>query len=863
MTRKIDRSRGPRYLCFALWATILLTIPTLADESQSEGDYYGDPLPKGAVARLGTIRFRHGGDIVSQMHFSPDDKVLASAGKDRVVRIWDAANGRQLQRLEGHEGEVWDLAFFSTGDRLASVSWLPTASNDQSLRIWDLTSGQLLRRVNLPGNGSPCVVVSPDGNTVATARPDGDVDLWDVNSGERLRTESMASVPVRSLAFLNNGNTLASGSIYEKTTQPGFVFTLLHSENTRHKQTFKFRLNSRTRTSEIDPRTGAGCRLSISADENTVAVSSNDGVVRFFDVPTRAFTHEISGLPNTTMSLSPDGRFVASGHQGISLRDRTKVEQAHDFWTANTTVTAVDFSHDGEQLVAATDTGVIRLWDLESGDELIQPGPTHDRWVKAIAFSPNGKSVVTGGMDDRLRCWDVATGRQIWDVPTRTNVLASTVLEFTPDGSEILLCMRHNREVEFFDVEDGEKTRTISTSVHGDVLDLSPDQRYLVLARANNGVELVDLETSVKRQAGKGSRIRMDAVAIAPDGNTVATASRSGGRKGEPVVRLWDMDQKKDQIRELMAPGGDDNKVYGADYVCFSPNGQYVAAASQQAILVWDVSSGRLLQELPSTGNRMWPIAISPDSNFLATCLGTEVVLYELATGEEVTRFAGHETYLTCIVFHPDGRHLASGAWDGSTLVWDLSTLADDLYSQTSSPEELFDEHWQMLSDFDSKLGQTAVWALVRQGEDAVAMFQQRLQPQTLPVIDEEELATLLSELEDDHYDIRERAMDKLAELGDAAMPHFKTVLQETPSLELRSRVTRLMREQEESLYEIDADELVILRAIQALEQIGTEPARQLLEHLATGDLERLTTKASQAALQRLEHRIRNRIIGE
>lgn len=863
MSSTIARSQRLRRLCFALWAILFLAVPALADESQPGGDYYGDPLPVGAVARLGTIRFRHGGDVVYRTRFGPRDNVLASAGKDRVVRIWDPASGRQLHRLEGHEGEVWDLAFFPAGDRLASVSWLPAGTNDQSLRIWDLASGTLIHRSSIRGNGSPSVAVSPDGNTVATARPDGDVDIWDANSGVRIRTDSMSSVPVRSLSFLNNGNTLAAGTFYEKTTQPGFVFTLRHKAEGKPKQTFKFRLNSRNRTSEIDPRTGAGCILATSADGTTVGVASNDGVVRFFDVPSGSFTHEISGLPSKTMSLSPDGRIVASGYQGISLRDRTKVEQARDFWSDNVTVTAVDFSGDGKQLVAATDTGVIRLWDLETSDELIEPGPTHDRWVKAIAFSPDGKLVVTGGMDDRLRCWEVATGRQLWDIPLRTNVLASTVLEFTPAGSEILICVRHNREVEFYDVKDGKKSRSINTTVHGDVLDLSPDQRYLVLARASNGIELVDLETSVKREAGQGSRVRMDAVAIAPDANTVATASRSGGRKGEPVVRLWDMDEKMDQIRGLMAPGGNDNKVYGSDFVCFSPNGKYVAAASQQAILVWDVSSGRLLCDLPSTGNRMWPIAFSPDSHFLATCLGSEVVLYELATGEEVTRFAGHETYLTCIVFHPDGRHLASGAWDGSTLVWDLSTLADELYSQASSPEERLNEHWELLSEFDSNRGQSAVWALVRQGDDAVAMFQQRLQPQTIPVIDEEELATLLSELEDDHYATREQAMDKLAELGEAVVPHFEAVLQETPSLELRSRVTRLMREQEESLYEIDADELVILRATQALEQIGTEPARQLLEHLATGDLERLATQASQAALQRVERRMRNGVIKE
>jgi len=837
---------------------LLIATPLLADDPRASGDFYGDPLPHGAIARLGTIRFRHGGDVVYQVRFAPGDKILASAGKDHVVRVWDAHSGRQLHRLEGHQGEVRGVAFFPDAQRLASVSLGNNGSNDQTLRIWDLVSGELIRRITLPHAGSLCVAVSPDGNTVVTGRPNGDVDLWNANSGQRIRTESMASVAARSILFLNDGKTLATGSIYEKKTQPGFTLSVLDLTGKKPRQTFTFRLNSRNRTSDIDPRTGAGCILAASADGRTLAVASNDGVVRFFDVENREFTHEISGLPNKTMALSPDGRLVASGHQGITLRDRTKVEQAKVFWEKNVAVTAVDFSGDGRQLVAATDTGIIRLWDLETAKELVESGPTHDRWVKAIAFSPNGKLVVTGGMDDKLRCWQVATGKQLWEIAARTNVLASTVLEFTPDGSEILLGARHNRELEYFDSESGKKSHTVTMSVHGDVLSISDDQRHLVLSRANHGIEMVDIETGVKKQVGEGSRLRIDAVAIAPDATTIATASRSGGRNQEPVVRLWDINEKKKPLRSLLGSSRNTKNVYGADYVRFSSDGQYIAAASQQAILVWDVASGRLLWEFPATGNRMWPIAFSPDSRFIASSRGSDIVLYELATGEEVTRLTGHETYITCIVFHPDGRHLASGAWDGTTLVWDLGTLADGLLSRSQPLEERLSELWLALADPDSRRGQSAVWALVRHGADAVAMLGRHLEPETSPVIDEQELATFFLQLEDDNYATRERAMKEISALGDVALPHLEAVLQEAPSLELRSRITRLIREQEESVFEIDVDELVVLRAIEVLEQIATKPARQLLEELSTGDAGRLATTVSRQALRRIEHRRRS-----
>jgi len=257
----------------------------------------------------------------------------------------------------------------------------------------------------------------------------------------------------------------------------------------------------------------------------------------------------------------------------------------------------------------------------------------------------------------------------------------------------------------------------------------------------------------------------------------------------------------------------------------------------------------------------MWPIAFSPDERFIATCRGSEIVLYEMSTGEEAARLAGHETYLTCIVFHPDGQHLASGAWDGTTLVWDLSTLADDLLSHTEPLDERLAQLWHALEDPDARRGQAAVWALVRPDADAVALLSQHLEPEISPAIDEQELATMLRELEDDNYATRERAMKKFSALGAAAVPHLEAVLREAPSLELRSRITRLIREQEESLFKIDVNELVILRAIQVLEQIATKPARQLLEELTTGDAGRLATTASQEALRRIEHRMQSGVV--
>src|SRR5262245_892153 len=85
------------------------------DQAQAAGgksaltDLYGDPLPPGALARLGTLRLRMK-DGAGAIALSPDGKAVAAAGHD-AVRLWDAATGKEVRRFEGPFGSVWHLAF--------------------------------------------------------------------------------------------------------------------------------------------------------------------------------------------------------------------------------------------------------------------------------------------------------------------------------------------------------------------------------------------------------------------------------------------------------------------------------------------------------------------------------------------------------------------------------------------------------------------------------------------------------------------------------------------------------------------------------------------------------------------------------
>jgi WD40 repeat protein len=141
-----------------------------------------EPLPAGALARLGTYRLRHTNRI-GAIAFSPDGKLLASAGseeggRDHTVRLWAVATGEERRRLEGHQSGVDCLAFAPDGNLLAS------GGRDRTLRLWDVVTGREVRRLTVPKGGAQCLAFSPDGKTLASvSMNDTAVHLWDVATG--------------------------------------------------------------------------------------------------------------------------------------------------------------------------------------------------------------------------------------------------------------------------------------------------------------------------------------------------------------------------------------------------------------------------------------------------------------------------------------------------------------------------------------------------------------------------------------------------------------------------------------------------------------------------------------------------------
>jgi WD40 repeat protein len=204
-------------LSICLVAGVLLQDPVRPDAGGSgrgQVDSLGDPLPEGATARIGSLRF-WSVKPASSIAFSPDGKTVTAvaSGYSGDLRIWDAASGRVVrtlrrpQRRDPDTGGMHWVAFSPDGKTLA------VAGTEGTIDLWDVPSWRITRTLAGHEGVVRRVVFAPDGKGLATGGDDGTVRLWDLMSGAIRRLPvPVPEKSVRCLAFSPDGRTLASGS---------------------------------------------------------------------------------------------------------------------------------------------------------------------------------------------------------------------------------------------------------------------------------------------------------------------------------------------------------------------------------------------------------------------------------------------------------------------------------------------------------------------------------------------------------------------------------------------------------------------------------------------------------------------------
>lgn len=115
---------------------------------------------------------------VTSLAFAADGNVLVSGGHDGVIRLWDCKTSGELRRLEGHEADVRAVAISADGSRVVSASY------DRTIRLWDGKTGKELRLLVTLKREGTAVAITPDGRRIVGGSVQGRARLWDAETGD-------------------------------------------------------------------------------------------------------------------------------------------------------------------------------------------------------------------------------------------------------------------------------------------------------------------------------------------------------------------------------------------------------------------------------------------------------------------------------------------------------------------------------------------------------------------------------------------------------------------------------------------------------------------------------------------------------
>jgi RNA polymerase sigma factor (sigma-70 family) len=559
-------------------------------------------------------------DIAGRVAFSTDGKTLASAGFDGKVILWDVEKGTKKQVLDGHANWVFGVAFSPDGKLLASCGY------DKTIRLWDAKTGKPIATLNRHRGGVRAIAFSPDSKQIASGGTDLTIRVWDIEKKESIQTIKGHEDAIRSVAFSVDGKRLLSGG--EDSTAR--LWNIADG-----KQIGVYQVNAIVREAIFSPR---GRALAVAAEDRSIRILDPElRILRSNQSPHTAAA--------TCLVYSPDARSLFSGSSDRTIR---RWEAAVDARSALVTLrtgaklmAVASYSPDGKWLATAGFDRLLRVRPAEQGALRWAPEGL-DSSVMGMALSPDGKTLASGHMDQTVKLWDRETGK-------RKAVLSGHkhrvwAMAFSPDGKKLV---------------------SVSGSWH----------------RAGEGgdVKLWDLTTNKEEATLPDHAATVMAVAWSSDGKTIATGARDG------LVRLFDAKS----LKELHVLRGHKEN---ARSVVFSPDGRFLCTGSADALVkVWSVADGKEIVSLKGPEKGVNCVDWSRDGKHLAAVARPaakpepgEVRLWSVSMEagppafKEKAVLKGHTAHVLACAFSPDSKTLASVggvfAAFGEVIVWDVAT---------------------------------------------------------------------------------------------------------------------------------------------------------------------------------------------
>jgi WD40 repeat protein len=559
---------------------------------------------------------------VQALAYSPDGRLLASAGWDGAVRLWDAQTNKLARVLVGRAANVGTLAWSPDSKMLAAGSW-----SGRGVVIWEVASGRKLRTVE-EEQMIYSLSWSADGKSLATGGHER-VRVWDVATGDPL----VAPVGQHLVAYAPDGQTLFVGTIITpgQPTELGRLVDAATGKIKRHL-----------------PLDNLTVQMAAwSPDSKTLAL---------------ALGGSLTGQAQRLLLLDAATGKVA---RTITAQDLGGPKEG--------SIQQVAWSPDGKTLAAYGSFGGGNLLLMDSATAKparVFPLAQHHIYSNrpSLAWSPDGNTLALGGsLTGAIVLHDIAALTQDYVLPGHVGY-ACNDLHWSADGrtlTTIDVATNHDR-VHVWDVQSGkllQAARVPSGYFHA----RSPDGKTVAAAHGDE-VRLIAGESQKPLQVLKGHTARVVGLAWSADGRTLAT----GG--DDKTVRLWDVaDVAKAHLQKTWS------QPQAIAALAFSPDGQWLAALDNSSrTYLRETDAGKLLRRWDRVNGSARALAWSPNGKILAVggepspAQALEVVhFYNAETGKPLHGFPAHGVAVTRLAWSPDGGTLATaGLYGAAVRLW-------------------------------------------------------------------------------------------------------------------------------------------------------------------------------------------------